>query len=101
MNLTTAVIVRAAEIRGNYLHGLFYYGIEDCCECKSKLKKLAISHFLQTKQICLANTECLNDYPDQDLVQDIFENDGETVVSCSATIIEVTLSCSDPTITVV
>jgi hypothetical protein len=80
MNQTLAVIVRAANKRGSYLNGLFYYGVK-CCECETDIKELVHAHFLLNNSDCLTSTECIK-WPDVKEVKALIEDDGISVSSC-------------------
>jgi hypothetical protein len=100
MNQVNAVIVRAAEVMGAYWDSYFKYGIDNCCECQTKVSKLVIAHFLLSNTDCTIDTTCIK-IPDLDEVEDIEDYTGITTIDCTISITEEPApSCSDLTITV-
>jgi len=99
MNQTLAIIVQAARVRGEYLHGSYYYGITECCGCDTKLKQWLHAHFLLNNSTCLDSIECVT-YPDVDVITEIADETGQVDTDCNVTLSHSTgSSCSDLIIT--
>lgn len=98
MNQTLAVAVQAAKIKGNYLHGKYYYAV-DCTDC-DRSKELIHTHFLFTHLSCLEDSTCVTvpAFAQSD-INDLL-NQSPISIDCAITIAPIsTGSCGTITIT--